>query len=59
MSVDDTSEETAATGADADNGTDGGRRIDSDVVSRPCGEKYGTDSRNVTSADTKLSFGHF
>ena len=29
------------------------REIDSDAVTRPFEEKQGTDSKNVTSADTK------
>jgi len=53
VSVSDTDKETSGTGARTDNGTDGGRGIDSDKVTGPCEEKYGMDSKNMTSADTK------
>jgi len=51
--VDDTGVETSGTRAGADNGTDGARGIDSDVVTGLCGKKYGMDSKNMTFADTK------
>jgi len=52
-SVSDTGEETLGRGAGADNGTDCERWIKSDGVTKPCGGKYETNSKNVTSADTK------
>jgi len=48
VSIGDTGEEISGTGACVDNITDSGRGIDSDVVSRPCGQKHEIDSRNVT-----------
>jgi len=54
VSAGDTGEETSRIGAGADNGTYGGREIGSDAVTRPCGEKYGTDSKTMTYADKIL-----
>jgi len=50
VSPDDTSEESAKAGAG--NGTVRGG-TDADAVPEINGEKYGTKSNNVTSADTK------
>jgi len=49
----DTDNETSETRAGMDNKTDNGKGIGSDAVTGYCGEKYETDSRNVTFADTK------
>jgi len=50
-----TDEESAGAGAGngADNDTDSGRGIVLESVIRRCWEKYGTDSKNVRSVDTK------
>ena len=53
VSFDDTGEETSLTTVGAGKGTDSEREINSDAVTRSCGEKQGTDSKNVTSTDTK------
>ena len=53
MSFNDTGEETSWITVGAGKGTNDEREIDSDAVTGPCGEKRGTDSKNVTSADTK------
>ena len=37
----------------AGKGTDGERKMDFDAVTGSCGEKQGTDSKNMTLADTK------
>ena len=57
MFVGGTGEEALGAGAGADNGTDGGRRKDSNTVTGPYGKKYETDSKNMTSADTILLVG--
>ena len=51
--VDYIDEETSERGACADNEIDCGRGIYFDAVTGPCGEKYRTYSKNVTSAYTK------
>ena len=53
MSVCDTGEETSIIEACVDNETDSERKIYSDAVVGYCGEKYGTNSKIETSADTK------
>jgi len=51
VSIDGTGEETVE--ASVDNGIDSEGGTISDIVIRTYGEKYRTDSKNVTSADTK------
>ena len=46
-----TNEESSEAGAGND--TDSGRKIILEAITRYCGEKYETDSKNVTFADTK------
>ena len=49
VSIGDIGKETSGAG----NRTDGRRGIDSDAITGLCGEKYGMDSKIVTSADSK------
>ena len=51
VSVGDTGEETVEAGVS--NGTNSKGETVSDMVTETCVEKYGTDLKNVTSADTK------
>jgi len=51
VSADDTGKETVEAGVGNDTDSEGGTV--SDTVSGICVEKYGTDSKNVTSAGTK------
>jgi len=55
VSTSGTREESAraSIGNDAGNSTNSGRGIVLESVIRHCGEEYRTDSKNVTSADTK------
>ena len=55
MSFNDTGEKTSWTTVGAGKGTNSDREIDSDAEIRPCGEKYGTYSKNVTLTDKILS----
>ena len=51
VSTDGTGEETVEAGVGNDTDSKGGTV--SDIVTGTCGEKYGIDSKNVTSTDTK------
>ena len=53
VSFGDSGKEILGIGAGRDNGTVCRRGIDYDAVTELCGEKYGTDSKNVISANIK------
>jgi len=53
VSSGDTGKETSRTEAGARNKTEDGRVINSDIVTRLCGENMEETQKNVISADTK------